>query len=90
MGLSAVQLCRDLDVQYKTAFVLMHKLREAEGVSFAKEKIVPGSTISADEIAHWGLLEAEFDVNRINRSDAYSHNGVIPTWRRAFLLGFGV
>ena len=28
-GLSAVQLSRDLDVQHKTAFVLMHKLREA-------------------------------------------------------------
>jgi transposase-like protein len=27
-GLSAVQLSRDLDVQHKTAFVLMHKLRE--------------------------------------------------------------
>ena len=120
-GLSAVQLSRDLDVQYKTAFVLMHKLREvmaaetrdmrlsghvevdgaafgghvrpanarkdrvdrrllrnrsgkrrvvvalrqrggstltrtflreAEGVGFARERIAPGSTISADEIAH--------------------------------------
>ena len=29
-GLSAVQLSRDLDVQHKTAFVLMHKLREAQ------------------------------------------------------------
>ncbi|MBL8597721.1 MAG: IS1595 family transposase [Devosia sp.] len=28
-GLSALQLGRDLDVQYKTAFVLSHKLREA-------------------------------------------------------------
>lgn len=28
-GLSAVQLSRDLDVQHKTAFMLMHKLREA-------------------------------------------------------------
>ena len=28
-GLSALQLSRDLDVQYKTAFVLMHKLRES-------------------------------------------------------------
>lgn len=28
-GLSAVQLSRDLDVQYKTAFVLAHKIREA-------------------------------------------------------------
>lgn len=28
-GYSALQLSRDLDVQYKTAFVLVHKLREA-------------------------------------------------------------
>jgi len=28
-GLSALQLSRDLDVQYKTAYVLAHKLREA-------------------------------------------------------------
>jgi transposase-like protein len=27
-GLSALQLARDLDIQYKTAFVLLHKLRE--------------------------------------------------------------
>ncbi len=30
-GLSSVQLSRDLDCQYKTAFVLAHKLREALG-----------------------------------------------------------
>jgi len=28
-GLSALQMCRDLGVQYKTAFVLLHKLRES-------------------------------------------------------------
>jgi transposase-like protein len=28
-GLSALQLCRDLGVQYKSAFVLMHKVRES-------------------------------------------------------------
>ena len=28
-GMSALQLSRDLDVQYKTAFVMAHKLREA-------------------------------------------------------------
>jgi len=32
-GISALQLGRDLDVQYKTAFVLAHKLREAIGVN---------------------------------------------------------
>jgi transposase-like protein len=31
-GYSALQLSRDLDVQYKTAFVLAHKLREVLGV----------------------------------------------------------
>ena len=30
-GISALQLGRDLDVQYKTAFVLAHKIREAIG-----------------------------------------------------------
>jgi transposase-like protein len=30
-GISALQLGRDLDVQYKPAFVLAHKLREAVG-----------------------------------------------------------
>ena len=28
-GVSMIQLSRDLDCQYKTAFVLAHKLREA-------------------------------------------------------------
>ena len=30
-GHSALQLSRDLNVQYKTAFVLFHKIREALG-----------------------------------------------------------
>lgn len=32
-GNSALQLSRDLDVQYKTAFVLSHKIREAVGAT---------------------------------------------------------
>lgn len=32
-GISALQLGRDLDIQYKTAFVLAHKLREAIGAT---------------------------------------------------------
>jgi len=31
-GHSALQLSRDLDCQYKTAFVMAHKIREAFGV----------------------------------------------------------
>ena len=37
--MSAVQLSRDLDVQYKTAFVLMHKLREAMARETAGERL---------------------------------------------------
>jgi transposase-like protein len=143
-GLSAVQLSRDLDVQHKTAFVLMHKLREAmaaetreavlsgvveldgaafgghvrptnartdrvdrrllehrsdrrrmvvalrqrggrtltrtflreaAGVSFARERVAPGSIIAADEVAHWDLLMVDFVMRRINHSEAYSRDG---------------
>jgi transposase-like protein len=143
-GLSAVQFSRDLDVQYKTAFVLMHKLREAmtaetrkarldgevevdgaafggyvrpanlreqridrrrlanrsgkrrvvvvlrqrggqtltrtflreaQGVDFAQERIEPGSVVSADEAAHWDLLDPGYEMRRINHSEAYSHGG---------------
>ncbi len=152
-GLSAVQLSRDLDVQHKTAFVLMHKLREAmaaetreahlegevevdgaafgghvrpanaredrvdrrllrrrsgkrrivvalrqrggrtltrtflreaEGVGFARERIAPGSAISADEVAHWDLLEPAFNVHRINHSEAYSRDGVHTNLAESF------
>lgn len=38
-GISALQLGRDLDVQYKTAFVLSHKLREAIGADQAEAKL---------------------------------------------------
>lgn len=38
-GHSALQLSRDLDVQYKTAFVLSHKIREALAAEQAASKI---------------------------------------------------
>lgn len=38
-GISALQLSRDLDCQYKTAFVLAHKLREALGAEMKTRKL---------------------------------------------------
>ncbi|MDO8422322.1 MAG: IS1595 family transposase [Parvibaculum sp.] len=38
-GVSALQLSRDLDCQYKTAFVMAHKLREAMGAKVQSEEI---------------------------------------------------
>lgn len=140
-GHSALQLSRDLDCQYKTAFVMAHKIREAmaseangvtvggtvevDGAYFGghvrpannkanrrdrrlvqnqtgKRRVVvimrerggrtlpfvfksedasvvtiartvqPGSTVHADEAAHWDALHARFLTKRINHSEAYS------------------
>ena len=38
-GVSALQLSRDLDCQYKTAFVLAHKLREAMGAEQRERRL---------------------------------------------------
>ena len=38
-GISALQLSRDLDCQYKTAFVLAHKLREAMGAEMDERQL---------------------------------------------------
>lgn len=49
-GLSALQLCRDLDVQYKTAFVMMHKIRESllayEDVTLSGEVEIDGAAVN--------------------------------------------
>jgi transposase-like protein len=45
-GVSALQLGRDLDVQYKTAFVLAHKLREAIGADQSEGEL--SGTVEVD------------------------------------------
>src|SRR5882757_5006166 len=45
-GMSALQLSRDLDVQYRTAFVLAHKLREAMASEMADAKL--SGTVEVD------------------------------------------
>src|SRR5436190_24248759 len=48
-GHSALQLSRDLDCQYKTAFVLAHKLREAIGLQLETGEIGgEGKTVEVD------------------------------------------
>lgn len=153
-GMSALQLARDLDVQYRTAFVLAHKLREAmasemadanlsgtvevdgayfgghvrpanlkedrvdrrlaenqtgkrrvvviarerkgrikttvtrqeaDGVDFVAKVVQPGSTVHADEAAHWDALHAKFSTYRINHREAYSLNGACTNQAESFL-----
>jgi transposase-like protein len=73
-GYSALQLSRDLDVQYKTAFVLSHKLREA----LAAEKA--NATVSGEvavDGAYFGghVRPANRREDRIDRRLAVNQTG---------------
>jgi transposase-like protein len=56
-GHSALQLSRDLDVQYKTAFVLAHKLREAISAD-ANDRTVSGD-VEVDGAYFGGYIKPE-------------------------------
>jgi transposase-like protein len=56
-GVSALQLSRDLDCQYKTAFVLAHKLREAMGSKVQGRKL--GGHVEIDGAYFGGYVKPE-------------------------------
>ena len=56
-GISALQLGRDLDVQYKTAFVLAHKLREA--VAASQSGVILSGTVEVDGAYFGGHAKRE-------------------------------
>ncbi len=65
-GVSALQMSRDLDVQYKTAFVLSHNLREALGAAMKDEQV--GGTVEIDCAYFGGYSKpANYEVNRVDR-----------------------
>lgn len=73
-GLSALQLSRDLDVQYKTAFVLAHKLREALASEIAGDTL--GGEIEIDGAYFGGHIRpANQKVNRVDRRKARYQTG---------------
>jgi transposase-like protein len=73
-GHSALQLSRDLDVQYKTAFVLAHKIREAI-CGLDKGKTVSGE-VEIDGAYFGGYIKpANHKANRIDRRLAIHQNG---------------
>jgi hypothetical protein len=155
-GKSMLAFSRDLDVQYKTAFVLAHKLREAmasgtkalriggegraaeidgayfgghirpknlaadrtdrrltenrsanrkvvvamrewggrtlarvfraeaEALATARQRIVKGTTVHADESSAWDRLHADFAMRRINHKDGYSMDGACTNGAESF------
>lgn len=73
-GMSALQLGRDLDVQYRTAFVLCHKLREALASEMANETV--GGTVETDGAYFGGHVRpANLKENRRDRRLAENQTG---------------
>ncbi len=64
-GHSALQLSADLDVQYKTAYVMVHEIREARSAD-SEERIVSGD-VEVDGAYFDGYLKPA--NNRENRKD---------------------
>jgi transposase-like protein len=73
-GISALQLGRDLDVSYKTAFVLAHKLREAMGADQAKYQ--PRGDVEVDGCYVGGTIRQEnYKAERKDRRLAENQTG---------------
>jgi transposase-like protein len=73
-GHSALQLSRDLDVQYKTAFVLSHKLREALAAE-AQDETVSGE-VEVDGAYFGGHVKpSNYKENRRDRRLTINQNG---------------
>ncbi len=73
-GHSALQLSRDLDVQYKTAFVLSHKLREA--ISAEKAEATVSGDVDVDGAYFGGYVKpANYKENRRDRRLAKNQTG---------------
>jgi ribosomal protein L37AE/L43A len=66
-GISALQLGRDLDVQYKTAFILAHKLREAIAAEQLQAKITGEAAVEVDGAYFGGHTKQE--NRKENRKD---------------------
>jgi hypothetical protein len=57
---------------------------ESDGVELARGLVEEGSTIIADEARHWDTLEWDYKSQRINHSEAYSHDGAHTNWVESY------
>jgi transposase-like protein len=73
-GYAALHLSRDLDCQYKTAFVLLHKLREA--LSVEQSRSVIDGEVAVDGAYFGGYMKpANRKENRVDRRLAENQTG---------------
>jgi transposase-like protein len=91
-GHSALQLSRDLGVQYKTAFVMAHKLREAMASDVMDHQ--PSGTVEVDGAYFGGYIKPENRrEDRVDRRRSVHQNGkrrvvVVMRERRGRTLPF--
>jgi transposase-like protein len=78
-GISALQLGRDLDVQYKTAFVLAHKLREAIGATQSEGELT--GTVEIDGCYVGGAIRQENEA--ADRTDRRAEH---PSGRQSVVI----
>lgn len=76
-GKSMLALSRDLDVQYKTAFVLSHKIREAVASEMKGAHVGGEGKIAEVDGAYFGgyIKPANHAENRVDRRLARNQNG---------------
>ena len=76
-GKSMLAFCRDLDVQYKTAFVLAHKLREAMAASMKAVRIGGDGRTAEVDGAYFGghRRPANLTADRIDRRLSENQSG---------------
>lgn len=73
-GVAALQLSRDLDCQYKTAFVLSHKLREAMAAENAGVKL--DGVVEIDGAYFGGYVKPEnVKADRVDRRLSFNRSG---------------
>ncbi|MFT3673612.1 IS1595 family transposase [Aestuariivirga sp.] len=73
-GISMVQMSRDLDCQYKTAFVLAHKIREA--MASARPAAPLEGEVEVDGMYHGGYVRpANLKEDRVDRRLAENQTG---------------
>lgn len=81
-GVSALQLSRDLDVQYKTAFVLAHKIRESLMVN-RNETALDGEVEMDGAYVNGHVRPANKKADRVDRRLAENQN---PDKRCVFVM----
>lgn len=85
MGKSALAVSRDLGVSYKSAFVLLYKIREAMAGEL-KDRFIGGKGKVAEVGggSFGGYAKPDFEVARISHEEAYSFDGACANWAESY------